>query len=221
MQLDVISENGSGRRFWRIAPQKLAGHQLLVERGFASRAEDGPAILTLIPAARIAGRVVSKLPGVSLAGLRAFVQNTFPSRRHQEKDAAIEPDGRFTIDGLDEGPVNISLWGRGSDEPWTYHPAYNVRLRAGAAAEVTIELIRGVEVEGRVFVQGTKQPVPNATVLGRDRPVVRKRGASALSEDRRPGPLSSSGFHPARPVLPCPGRRRATRLRRTMSRGQL
>ncbi len=73
VQFDAI--DGNGRRSWRIARDKLRGHRMLVERGFASRANDGPAILTLIPAARISGRVISKLPDVAVAGLHAFVRS--------------------------------------------------------------------------------------------------------------------------------------------------
>jgi len=175
MQFDAI--DGNSRRVWRIAPEELRGHRMLVEHGFAARANNGPAILTLKPAARVAGQLISKVPGVSVAGLHVFLQSNARSLRHQALDAAVDSEGRFAIDGLDEGLVDVYVWGRASDDPWAYHAALEVPSRSGEVTEVKIDLVRGVEVEGRVFVQGTKQPVQNAEVVGRELTHLQETGA--------------------------------------------
>ena len=54
---------------------------------------------------RIAGRVVTKLPGVDVTGLKAFFQDShLPGRYTPGKNfdgtVLTDADGRFTIDGL-------------------------------------------------------------------------------------------------------------------------
>jgi len=162
VKFDVIAPGGSG--VLRVSRDGLRGPQQLIDESFVPRADLGPALVTLIPAARVSGRVVTKLPGVSVAGLSVSLQSGTRSSPFQSADATTDPQGRFVIGRLDEGTANIMLGDRNPEVPWTYRAAENVPLRAGETAEVTIELIRGVEVEGRVVVQRTNQPVEKAQV---------------------------------------------------------
>jgi len=75
-----------------------------------------------------------------------------------------DADGRFVFDGLNEGTVNVVVVGDGENKDWTYHAAKDVNLTPGATSEVTLELIRGVEVEGTVVAQGTGAPLEGAQV---------------------------------------------------------
>ena len=73
--------------------------------------------------------------------------------------------GRFAFEGLDQGTVNVFASGAGENRDWTYRAAQDVRLVPGATAEVTLELIRGVEVEGSVVAQETGMPVEGVQVV--------------------------------------------------------
>lgn len=72
--------------------------------------------------------------------------------------------GPFHLRGPGRGTVNIFAHGVGENREGTYRAAKDVRLTAGATAEVAIELIRGVEVEGSVVEHGTGKPVEGAQV---------------------------------------------------------
>ena len=65
------------------------------------------------------------------------------------EDLKTDRDGRFVIDGLDEGTINIVVFGEGEGVDWTYRAAQDVVLRSGETSDITIELIRGVEIEGK------------------------------------------------------------------------
>ena len=81
---------------------------------------------------------------------------------------STDADGRFTFNGLDEGTINVVIHGDGENKDWTYKAAADVPLRSGETADVTIELIRGVEVEGKSSSRGrsdqSKRPRLESTV---------------------------------------------------------
>src|SRR5262249_29325157 len=74
------------------------------------------------------------------------------------------------------------------DSAWTYRAAQDVELKSGWTKAVKIELIRGVEVEGKVVAQGTGQAVEGAElgVYGpyRPRSGAATRGAKTDAQGR-------------------------------------
>ena len=92
--------------------------QMVEDAGFVSATADGKTRIVAVPAARIAGRVVTKLPGVSVTGLKAFFQDShvpghYSPGKNFDGRVVIDPDGHFTIDGLREGTVNVFVNGDG------------------------------------------------------------------------------------------------------------
>jgi beta-lactamase regulating signal transducer with metallopeptidase domain/protocatechuate 3,4-dioxygenase beta subunit len=139
------------------------------EQGFATAPTGEPARLVVVPAARVTGRVVTKLPGVRVSGLTASYQasrsgSSYRPTSNFGANVPADADGRFTLDGLGEGTVNVFVHGDGENRDWTYRAAQDVALTPGATADVTIELIRGVEVEGTVVAEKTGAPIEGAEV---------------------------------------------------------
>ncbi len=136
--------------------------------GFATATPDGKTRVLAVPAARIAGRVVTKLPRIAMTGLTASLQDSHlpekysPMRNFSGEAVLIDSEGRFTFDGLSEGTVNVFVDGDGENRDWTYRAAELVNLTPGITTEVTIELIRGVEVEGTIVVAETGVPLQGA-----------------------------------------------------------
>jgi beta-lactamase regulating signal transducer with metallopeptidase domain len=142
----------------------------MFEAGFVVAPPGKSARLMATPAARITGSVVTKVPGVNLAGLTIFYQaSRTPGDSRQSaniggRNIPIGPDGQFTIDGLSEGTINVVVVGNGEADDWTYRAANDVPLKSGEASEVVLELIRGVLVEGRVVAQGSGTAIAGAGV---------------------------------------------------------
>jgi hypothetical protein len=139
------------------------------DRAFVTASPGETARFVAVPAARVAGRVVTKLPGVSLSGLRASFQESHPpgaswTASNFGATVLTGADGRFAFDGLNEGTVNLFVHGDGENRDWTYRAAQDVNLTPGVTCEVTLELIRGVAVEGTVLERGTGAPVEGAQV---------------------------------------------------------
>ena len=123
----------------------------------------------LVPAARVSGRVVSKLPGVKVGGLEVYYQGSRSAERYRPiKNSSggtrTDIEGGFTIDGLSEGTINVFVHGEGENSEWTYRAASDVKLTLGVTSELVIELIRGVEVAGLVVERGSKTPLLGAQV---------------------------------------------------------
>ncbi len=159
-----------GRRFSVRAKtraiERLA--QQVDDEGFVSVDADGKTRVVAEPTARIAGRVFTKLPRLTITGLKASYQASHepgiyrPMRNLSDQSVPIDAEGRFTMDGLSEGTVNVFVDGDGENRDWTYRAAELVRLTSGTTTDVTIELIRGVEVEGTIVASGTGTPLPGA-----------------------------------------------------------
>ena len=143
--------------------------RMMEDSGFVSTPPGETARLVAIPAARVAGRVMTRLPGERVSGLKAYYQVSHQRGRYRptsnsEAEVLTDADGRFTFDGLGEGTINVVINGDGENKDWTYRAAQDVKLTSGVTSEVTIELIHGVEVEGTVVAQGTSAPVEGAQV---------------------------------------------------------
>jgi RNA polymerase sigma factor (sigma-70 family) len=140
---------------------------------------EAPAEVILAPAARVVGRVLTRLPGVKVDGLKVFMQGSRDSGFIWE-EAQTDAGGRFEFAGLGEGTANIFLTDQPNDGPWTYRAAADTALKPGQPTEVTIELIRGVQVEGLVVVAETGEPLAECDVAlyGPIRP---RSGAAVVS----------------------------------------
>ena len=141
----------------------------LQDQGFVTAPPGETTRLVAVPTARVAGRVFSKLPGVVVSGLTAYYQQSHspgsPRRTANfGEEVRTDAEGRFAFEGLAEGTINVVVSGDGENKDWTYRAAKDVPLTSGATSEVTLELIRGVQVEGTIVAQGTGLPVEGAQV---------------------------------------------------------
>jgi protocatechuate 3,4-dioxygenase beta subunit len=131
--------------------------------GYLAGTPEAPAEIVMQPEARVVGRVRTMLPGVSVAGLKVYIQPTNDSKQYGEGGAVTDAQGRFTIRGLGEGKGNVFLTDHAAAGPWTYRAAADIELRPGETTEVGFELIEGVLVEGTVRDEDGK-PVAEAHV---------------------------------------------------------
>ncbi len=149
------------------------------DAGYISGTEAKPVRLTMEPEARVIGTIVTKLPGVSVAGIRVGLQSTRNSARFW-RDTRTDNLGRFVMRGLPEGGGNVFPFDHPSEGPWTYRAIDNLALHPGKRAETTIELIEGVLVEGRVTDAATGKPIAGASV-GMYGPARPNSGAAIIS----------------------------------------
>jgi hypothetical protein len=140
---------------------------------------EAPAQVVLAPAARVVGRVVTRFPSVKVGGLKVAIQGSHESHGIWG-EARTDGEGRFALDGLDEGTANIFLMDRPNDGPWTYRAAADTELKPGQTSEVEIELIRGAQVEGRVVDADSGLPVAGVGV-GLYGPIRPRSGAAIIS----------------------------------------
>ncbi len=168
----------------------------VVESGFVAAPPGELTRLVAFPAARVKGRVVTTLPGVSVAGMRVYYQSSRQpgvvrhSANFETQKVTTEADGQFVFDGLNEGTINVLVHGRGEGESWTYSAAHDVVLNPGKTAEVTFELTRGADVEGKVVAQGSgRASGRSASWRLRPLPPSHKR-SDTRSQDRWPRSLS-------------------------------
>jgi RNA polymerase sigma factor (sigma-70 family) len=149
------------------------------EAGFITGTVAKPAHLKMEPEARVTGRVVTKLPRVSVAGLKIGLQSTHGSVSFW-RDTHTDAEGRFEMGRLPEGGGNIFPLEHPSDGPWTYRAIDNLTLHPGKTAQVTIELIEGCLVEGKVADALTGDPVVGVSV-GMYGPARPDSGAAIMS----------------------------------------
>jgi RNA polymerase sigma factor (sigma-70 family) len=139
--LEVRSEGMGPYRSWMVAGRH--GDEL-----YLSGTEAAPAKIELSSGARVVGRVVTRLPGVSLDGIEILLQGENASTG-QSARTSTDAQGRFEFAGLAAGRVNI-FPGQPEDSPWTARAVVGLELRPGETAQAEPELIRGAVVEGRV-----------------------------------------------------------------------
>jgi len=149
------------------------------EAGYISGTAARPAQLKMECEARVAGRVVTKLPGVSAARLKVGLQSTNDSTQFW-RDTRTDDEGRFEMRGLPEGGGNIFPMDHPSDGPWTYRAIDNLALHPGKTAEVTIELIEGCLVEGEVLDAVSGDPIAGVSV-GMYGPARPRSGAAIIT----------------------------------------
>ena len=146
--------------------------------GYITGTAANPARLSLEPEARLSGRIVTTLRGVSVAGVKVGLQSTRDSTQFW-RDAITDADGRFEMRGLPEGGGNLFPFDHPSDGTWTYRAIDNLALHPGKTSEATIELIEGVLVEGRLAEADTGKPMAGALV-GMKGPARPRSGAATL-----------------------------------------
>jgi hypothetical protein len=147
--------------------------------GYLAGTEADPAEIELGPEARVAGRVVTALPGVKTSGLKVWAQEINGGPREVYRNSArTDAEGRFVLIGLDATTVNIFLVDHPPAGEWTYRAVQDLELTPGMTKDVEIELIRGVLAEGtvvdqagrsiagaKVGLQGPSQPRSGAAVI--------------------------------------------------------
>jgi hypothetical protein len=184
LKLGVTTRDG---RQMRVKMQRPGGGVFgltVNSQGFVMADEGKSTRLMAFPAARVQGRVMTRLPGVSVAGLKVWYQASQPRPGGQDERnfggvTRTDAQGRFTFDRLHEGTINIYAAENEHSLPWTYRAAHDVELKSGWTKTAIIELIRGVEVEGKVLSPVTGAPIKGAQigVYGPFRP---RSGAATL-----------------------------------------
>ncbi len=169
LKLAVTTGDGRKSRLRPATPSTERLRKHLEDDGFMTAALGERTLFVVVPGARVSGRVISKLPGVDVAGLEVNYQGSrsrgvYRPIKNPFGGVRTDVDGRFILDGLSEGTINVFVHGEGENTEWTYRAASDVELKPGVTAEVSIELIRGVAVEGTVLVHGTNTPLQGARV---------------------------------------------------------
>lgn len=135
-----------------------------------------PVELKLLPEAKISGRVISRVPGVGIQGLRVWVDGVSETRGLQ-KVVITSANGEFAFEGLPQATFNVFLEAP-PDSPWTARVLTDVSARRGQTAKVQLELVHGVLVEGQVIRTDTGAAVAGVAV-------------EARSESRPTGPAAT------------------------------
>jgi hypothetical protein len=102
------------------------------------------------------------------------------------RDTRTDAYGHFEMLGLPEGGGNLFPYEHPSDGTWTYRAIDSLALHSGQTSNVTIELIEGVLVEGKVAEAVTQTPVVGISVgmYGPARPRSGAAIAIAKTDDR-------------------------------------
>jgi hypothetical protein len=169
LKLAVTTSDGRRALLRPAKPSTEVVRRHLEETGFTTSSPSEKTIFVLVPAARVSGRVVSKVQDVDVAGLEVYYQASrargpYQPMRNSSGGTRTDTDGRFSLDGLDEGTINIVVHGDGENREWTYRAASDVKLTHGVTSDVVVELIRGVVVEGTVVAKSANVPLPGAQV---------------------------------------------------------
>lgn len=147
---------------------RLGLASLLVTAGGAAAVWNQTRIkFSTAPRVRIAGRVTTHVPGVRVGGLRLqLVKGDFkhpPGPLLGMDWTETDASGKFELAGelpaMCQGKAEIYIHSPPADDRWTYRPAV-VALEPGRRVEgVELELLEGVEVEGRFVDAESDDPV--------------------------------------------------------------
>ena len=85
------------------------------------------------------------------------------SRNLGARNIPVGDDGRFVLDGLNEGTIKCSFTAK-AGEGLACRAADDVPFTSGETSEVVLEPIRGVAVEGTVGGRGAGTPIDDAGV---------------------------------------------------------
>jgi beta-lactamase regulating signal transducer with metallopeptidase domain/protocatechuate 3,4-dioxygenase beta subunit len=137
-----------------------------------------PVALVLAPEARISGRIVNRVPAVTVEGLRVWIQPADGKNAGLYKQVCPDAAGRFTLTGLPQGTFTLLLDPPPGDLACTLRSAPSVDLHPGTTTPVEMELIGGVVVEGMVVASETSKPVAGVGVMvyGPARPKTNRAG---------------------------------------------
>ena len=136
LRLAVTTRDGREMRVKALPRSEAFLDTSMAGEGFVSAPVGQETQFTIFPAASVQGRVTTKLPGVSVAGIRVWYKG---SQVQQDRwwptanftgTVRADADGRFVFDGLNEGTVNIWIMEDQKDVPWTYQTEH-VQLRPG------------------------------------------------------------------------------------------
>ncbi|MDB5312894.1 MAG: Regulatory sensor-transducer, BlaR1/MecR1 family [Gemmataceae bacterium] len=118
-----------------------------------------PAEFVLQPEAVIRGRVVSRVPRVKPDTAKILIQGR--DRLHGfSQTVQPDADGRFTAAGLPAGPIGVGI-DLPSDAPATARDIL-VTTEPGGSKDISLEVVPGVEVSGRLQYHGTGKPAAGA-----------------------------------------------------------
>ena len=114
LRLAVTARDGRQMRIKRRTKALGAIAEMMDMQGFVSAATGKETALVAHAAARVQGRVVTRLPGVNVSGLKVSywwsrVSPDVPAQLFSNFSGVTrtDADGRFTFDGLNEGTINI------------------------------------------------------------------------------------------------------------------
>ncbi|WP_435020893.1 M56 family metallopeptidase [Tundrisphaera sp. TA3] len=171
------------------------------DRPYVAGTAEDPARLVLAPEARVAGRVISDVPGVSVANRVVTIQwSPFSGVSSTlNRQATTDAGGRFEFRGLNDGDALLVIEDVPIDAPWTFDAAA-VHLTPGQTAEPALRIGKSVEVTGRavttdgqpiadamIAVRGSRNPEPMA------QPIMLKTDATGTYRIRlAPGLVSAS-----------------------------
>ncbi len=105
--------------------------------------------IKLRPEARVAGRIIARVPGVSVAGRTVFLTALTPDDpNHQREETISDAEGRFEFSQLSGTEAGVGLEMRPTGGDWVARPAVQIPLEPGQTSGGLIELIEGVVVSG-------------------------------------------------------------------------
>ena len=123
--------------------------------------------INLRPEARVAGRIIARVPGVSVAGRTVFLTAITPDTPESQREETIsDGEGRFEFAQLSGTEAGVGLEMRPTGGDWVARPALRIPLEPGQTSGGLIELIAGVVVAGTLLGTDTN-PIAGVAVAAR------------------------------------------------------